>query len=90
MGKYKIIATPNSSLENKIKAYHTFLKQNKKEANEKSKQYWTPKDWVENCNDKYTDKEKAAFEDGCALAYAVMESNLHFWFPEIFKEEENE
>ena len=89
MKKYKIIATPSSSLEDKIKAHHTFLKQNKKEANKKSKQYWTPKDWVEDYNnDEYTDKEKAAFEDGYASACSVMESNLHFWFPEIFKEEE--
>ena len=58
MGKYKVIATPSSSLEDKIKAHHSFLKQKQKEANEKSEQYWTPKDWVEAySNDRYTDKE---------------------------------
>lgn len=89
MCKYKIIATPSSSFEDKIKAHHTFLKQNEKEANKKSKQYWTPKDWVEDySNIEYTDKEKAIYEDGYALACSVMLHNLHTWFPEIFKEEE--
>lgn len=84
MGKYKVIATPNSSLEDKIKAYNTFLLLNEKEANEKSKKYWTPKDFS---SDEYTDREKAIYEDGYALACSVMLHNLHTWFPEIFKEE---
>jgi hypothetical protein len=88
MGKYKVIATPSSSLEDKIKAHHSFLQQNKKEAYKKSEQYWTPKDWVEAySHEEYTDKEKAAYEDGYASACSVMISNLCFWFPEIFKEE---
>ena len=88
MKKYKIIATPNSSLEDKIKAHHTFLKQKQKEANEKSEQYWTPKDWIEAySNDKYTDKERAAFEHGYASACSAIKCNLYFWFPEIFEEE---
>ena len=67
---YKIIANPNSSYENKIKAYFNFLEEKQKEI-------------LEHNYNELTKEEANAYDAGWSLAFAVAKCNLQLWFPEV-------
>ena len=67
---YKIIATPDSSYEDKIKAYFNFLVEEQKEIGEHN-------------YSELTKEEADAYDAGWSLAFAVAKHNLQMWFPEV-------
>ena len=71
MGKYKIIATPQSDTTDKLKAYYAFLK---KKRNEKIE--------FDDYDDEMTQAEVEAYIAGWQLAFDIAKHNFCLWFPE--------
>jgi hypothetical protein len=71
MGKYKIVTTPNSSIEDKIKAYYNFL-----EAKRTEELVFYPEEG-------YTEVELNMYKNAWNLAFEIAKHGLAEWFPEM-------
>ena len=71
MGKYKIIATPQSDTTDKLKAYYAFLKEKRNEKIE-----------FDDYDDEMTQAEVEAYIAGWQLAFDIAKHNFCLWFPE--------
>ena len=67
MANYKIIATPNSSYEDKIKAYYNFL----------------VKECPQSEYSELSPEEFEIYKAGWQTAMIVARHNLTLWFPEV-------
>ena len=70
MANYKVIATPQSDMIDKVKAYYNFLQEKRYE------------EITFNDYDEISEEEAEAYKIGWRLAMAVAQHNLHLWFPE--------